>query len=61
MSHYMTEVEIDVYHSKNAELNMVGAGLVPSKTKCFACGKHKTTQTGKVTKFGNFLCHSCKK
>mgnify|MGYP001298319319 CR=1 FL=1 len=60
MSHYMTDTEAAVYSAKTANLNMVGAGLVLSKTKCFACGKHKTTASGKTTKHGNFLCHSCK-
>lgn len=55
----MTDTEASVYSSKTQELNMVGAGLVPSKAECFACGKRKTTQTGKVTAKGRFLCHSC--
>ena len=58
MSHYMTDTESAVYSSKTATLNMVGAGLVPSKTKCVGCGKLKTTQTGKQAKSG-FICHSC--
>ena len=60
MSHYMTDREASIYQSKTADLTMVGAGLVPKKTKCYACGHHRTTITGKVTHKGNFLCNGCK-
>ena len=59
MSHYMTDTESAVYSAKTESLNMVGAGLVPSRTKCTGCGKLKTTQTGKVTAKNRFLCNSC--
>lgn len=61
MSHYMTSEQSSRYQANTQTFNMLGAGSVPAKTKCYACGKHKTTVSGKTTAKGRFLCHACKR
>jgi transposase-like protein len=58
---YCTTHEEAKFRSDTENSKMVGASVVPARTRCGSCEVMRTTKTGKFRKSGRFVCHHCSK